>query len=138
MTLSGGRYNYGFPNDFDFSTIFTWLLFTVFIYKIWRRRLVSVIVFVIVCFFGWFKEWFNRQWYDVKELEETIITHGSPPQWSSSCCDEGAYLPWSSGVCQWGELNLVLQLKPSCQQIFSTIVSRPESTLIRQGQKDLL
>ena len=47
------------------------------IYKIWRRRLVGVIVVVMVCFFGWFKEWFNRQWHDLKELEETIITHGS-------------------------------------------------------------
>ena len=34
-------------------------------------------------------------------------------------------------VCYWGELNWASQLKPSDQQIFSTM-SRPESKLIRQ------
>ena len=41
-------------------------------------------------------------------------------------------------VYQRGDLNWASQLKPSGQQIFSAIISRPESTLIRQGYKGLL
>ena len=38
----------------------------------------------------------------------------------------------SNKVRQRGELNRASQLKPSAQQISSTIMSRPESILIRQ------
>ena len=41
-------------------------------------------------------------------------------------------------VCQRRELNWASQLKLSGQQIFSTIMPRPESTLIRQDYKGLL
>ena len=33
MKLSGGWYNDGFPTDFGFPTIFTWILFTVLFTK---------------------------------------------------------------------------------------------------------
>ena len=43
----------------------------------------------------------------------------------------------STKVRQWGELNWASQLQPSGQQISSTVMSSPESILIRQDQKDL-
>ena len=59
--------------------------------------------------------------------------------WNSPSPGDGAY-PIGSfpKMCQWGELNLTSQLKPSGQQIFSTVMSRSESILIRQDKKGLL
>ena len=54
------------------------------------------------------------------------------PRENSPCRGEGAYPLSSNRVRQRGELNLAPQLKSSDQQIYSTIMSSTELTLIRQ------
>ena len=58
----------------------------------------------------------------------SIFLHMLPPQWNSPCCGEWAYPLRSFDI--W--LNWASQLQLSGQQIFSTVMSRPESILIRQ------
>ena len=57
-----------------------------------------------------------------------------PPRWNWPCRGEEAYpIRRFTRVHQRGELNWMSQLQPSGHQIFSIVMSRTESILIRQN-----
>ena len=75
----------------------------------------------------------NVRFHLVWSLRRKCLHKTFPLDWNSPCLGEGAsHQQFFTRVRQREELNWASQLKSSDQQISSTIMSRPESTLIRQ------